>query len=211
MNLSKPVLITGGILIAGALAWWFISPLFIDRFVNEELPASKKTSITHMAKTVSESKRDEFITTMNEVAKENKEMEQGMPNAKDGTVLISSGSLRAVAHEGSGSVRVLRLEPYKDHIVRFENLDVLNGPDLHVYLSTGLNIESKKDLAQFVDLGKLKGNQGNQNYVIPDNIDLSKYNSVVVYCKSFDVVFAAANLESLVNEVAPATSTTSTQ
>ena len=58
--------------------------------------------------------------------------------------------------------------------MRFENLDVSNGPDLYVYLTMDT---TAKD---FVSLGRLKGNIGNQNYLIPENIDFEKYNTVLI-------------------------------
>ena len=71
-----------------------------------------------------------------------------------------------------------------------------NGPALHVYLSRHEDPDSPgevKDLG-FVDLGDLKGNRGNQNYPIPSDVDIAGYNSVVIYCKPFNVVFSVASL-----------------
>ena len=45
-----------------------------------------------------------------------------------------------------------------------------------------------------VNLGKLKANNGNQNYNIPDGTDLSKYDSVLIWCKQFSVLFGNAEL-----------------
>ena len=49
----------------------------------------------------------------------------------------------------------------------------------------------------YIDLGKLKGNRGNQNYPIPDDADIGSYRSVVVYCKPFSVIFSVASLQVL--------------
>jgi len=72
--------------------------------------------------------------------------------------------------------------------VRFENFKSTNGPDLFVYLATD------DQASDFVDLGRLKGNVGNQNYEIPEGVDLSKYNKVLVWCKAFSVLFGSAEL-----------------
>ncbi len=48
--------------------------------------------------------------------------------------------------------------------------------------------------SDYVDLGSLKGNMGNQNYEIPTDLDLSDYQGVVIYCMPFHVVFATASL-----------------
>jgi hypothetical protein len=73
-------------------------------------------------------------------------------------------------------------------VLRVENLKVTNGPDLYVYLATDTGS------SEFVDLGRLKGNIGNQNYVIPDGTDLTKYNTVLIWCKLFSVLFGSAEL-----------------
>lgn len=195
----------------GLLGWWLISPLFIDKRVDEELPMRKKTAISALSEKVNENRKTDFIEMMNETAKKDDMMKQDMPHADKGVVLLAAGSLKPVAHDGSGSVRILRLDPYEDQIVRFENLDVLNGPDLHVYLSANENIESAKDVGDFIDLGKLKGNQGNQNYTVPSNVDATKFKSVVIFCEPFKVVFASANIEVVPEQkVVPTSSENST-
>ncbi len=90
-------------------------------------------------------------------------------------------------HETEGDVRVIKLEDDSQY-VRFENFKSTNGPDLYVYLATDDNA------SDFVNLGSLKGNVGNQNYEIPEGVDLSKYNKVLVWCKAFSVLFGSAEL-----------------
>jgi len=74
---------------------------------------------------------------------------------------------------------------------------VTNGPELHVILAPHPNPESRGDVtaAGYVDLGKLKGNIGDQNYAIPENVDLPGVGSVVIYCKPFHVIFSVATLQ----------------
>ena len=90
-------------------------------------------------------------------------------------------------HNAEGSARVLNLED-GSAVLRLEDFRVTNGPDLYVYLSTD------RSAADFVDLGRLKANAGNQNYELPSGIDLSKYDNVVVWCKAFSVYFGGAQL-----------------
>ena len=63
-----------------------------------------------------------------------------------------------------------------------------NGPDLYVYLSTD------KSASDFVNLGRLKGNMGNQNYEIPQGTDLERYGTVLIWCKAFSVLSVKAEL-----------------
>jgi len=44
------------------------------------------------------------------------------------------------------------------------------------------------------ELGKLKGNRGNQVYPLPDDLDLSNVRSVTIWCARFAVSFGAAEL-----------------
>jgi len=90
-------------------------------------------------------------------------------------------------HETEGDALIIELEDGSQY-VRFENFKSTNGPDLYVYLATD------DKATDFVNLGLLKGNIGNQNYEIPEGVDLSKYNKVLVWCKAFSILFGSAEL-----------------
>jgi len=110
--------------------------------------------------------------------------------------LIATGEFRSLEHGTTGTAAIVEL-PDGSHLLRFEHLDTLNGPDLHVYLSEVAAGDDARAYGEgFVDLGKLKGNKGNQNYEIPPGTDLSKFRSVVIWCKRFTVGFGVAPLES---------------
>ena len=49
-------------------------------------------------------------------------------------------------------------------------------------------------MGNYIDVGALKGNIGNQNYEIADGTDIAAFNSVVIYCVPFHVVFSTATL-----------------
>ena len=100
-------------------------------------------------------------------------------------------------HRGSGQA-IIFSTPGGGHLLRLENLEVTNGPALHVILSPHEDPTRSDEvkLGGYVDLGDLKGNRGNQNYVIPAGVDVSVFNSVVIYCKPFSVVFSVATLQS---------------
>ena len=92
-------------------------------------------------------------------------------------------------HNAEGVAKVITLQD-GNRVLRLENLKATNGPDLYVYLSTD------KGTSDIVNLGRLKGNIGNQNYNIPPGTDLTKYNTVLIWCKSFSVLFGSATLAS---------------
>ena len=99
-------------------------------------------------------------------------------------------------HKGSGQATIYQL-PDGSHVLRLENLDVTNGPDLRVILSPSRNPESSGEVKGqgYVELDKLKGNKGNQNYPIPTGFDVAPIQSVVIYCKPFKVIFSVASLQ----------------
>ena len=99
-------------------------------------------------------------------------------------------------HQGSGEATIYR-GPDGSHLLRLENFQVTNGPELHVILSPNPAPESRDDVHQpgYLDLGSLKGNVGNQNYEIPADVDVSALSSVVIYCSPFHVVFSIAPLK----------------
>ena len=79
-------------------------------------------------------------------------------------------------------------------ILRFENLNSANGPDLHVYLSKQASPANTQQVMDGLEVGKLKATQGTSNYELAATTDITQYKSVVIYCKSFSVVFGYANL-----------------
>lgn len=111
---------------------------------------------------------------------------------------LVKGELISHEHASSGTVKVLELAD-GSRILRFEGLDTSDGPDLRVWLSDAPVIEGAAgwyvfdDGAHF-DLGALKANKGDQNYVIPPGANLADYSSVSIWCARFAVSFAAAEL-----------------
>lgn len=125
-------------------------------------------------------------------------IDQVVEEAGPGTepVRLASGQFRGAdaLHKGSGTATVLSL-PEGGNLLRLENLDVTNGPDLRIVLVAHPDPTSSADVKeQFLDLAALKGNIGNQNYTIPADVNVSEFASVAVWCRAFGVLFAAAPL-----------------
>lgn len=99
-------------------------------------------------------------------------------------------------HKGSGNALIVRVGD--DRVMRFEEFNVTNGPDLYVYLAAHPQPRSRADVDQgFVNLSRLKGNIGAQNYAVPASVRLETYQSVVIYCRRFHVVFSTATLQAV--------------
>lgn len=89
-------------------------------------------------------------------------------------------------HPASGMVQLI--DTTEGTVIRYEDYKTLNGPDLFVYLSKDL--EAK----EFINLGELKGTEGDINYTIPDDVDLRAYRYVLTWCKQFGVLFNYAEI-----------------
>ncbi|HET9520400.1 MAG TPA: DM13 domain-containing protein [Candidatus Limnocylindrales bacterium] len=92
-------------------------------------------------------------------------------------------------HFGRGAARLIETEPGV-FVVRLEDFEVRNGPDLYVYLSP----ERDGYAEGAIELGRLKADTGNQNYAVPAGVDPAEVGSVVIWCKQFSVLFAWARL-----------------
>ena len=118
---------------------------------------------------------------------------QPMPDAP---VLLAHGALRDAdrVHKGSGNAGLYQL-PDGGYLLRLEDFRTTNGPDLRVLLVENPDPQGRGDIKSgFLDLGALKGNVGNQNYTIPADADVSRFASVVIYCRAFHVLFSVAPL-----------------
>lgn len=172
-----------------ALAWWLGSPLFLNKTVNEEFPRTVNAQLPQGTT------REEAETIMADAAGVDSPANEPMtaPMEASSTVALLTGNFRDedTLHRGSGEATVYRLED-GSNVLRLEDLNVTNGPDLFVLL---LKDPEGRDKDQgYINLGKLKGNRGNQNYDIPADVDPAGYNSVMIYCRAFSVVFSTAPL-----------------
>jgi hypothetical protein len=125
-----------------------------------------------------------------------KMMEEPMPAAPTEWLVVVQGQFMDADafHQGAGSATVY--QQGEKIVLRLENFSVTNGPDLHVILSKHPAPTSRSDVGEdYIDLGQLKGNQGDQNYNIPPGVPLPEYQSVVIYCVPFHVIFATASLK----------------
>ena len=153
LKIAIPVFILG--FLAGAGFWYLLSPAFIDRVVDEQLPAGFELS----------------------------ELRSGQFRNVDG------------AHRGSGEVKVLVNEA-GGALLRFTDFEVTNGPDLEVWLVKDPDPKKSADVSasQWLSLGPLRGNKGDQTYMIPDGTDMVEWGSVVIWCEQFSVLFSVATL-----------------
>jgi hypothetical protein len=108
--------------------------------------------------------------------------------------VLARGTFQSYEHSTSGGAEVLRLADGSRYL-RLTSFVTSNGPDVRVYLSAapaGGDGDAFDD--EYVELGELKGNIGSQNYAIPADLGLRRFESAVIWCKRFSVPFGAAPL-----------------
>jgi hypothetical protein len=140
----------------------------------------------------------------------NNTVSESFPTVAVGTrgapVLLSQGGFKGLGHHTEGRASIF--QQGERHILRLSNgFSTSNGPDVRVYLVEGSNGADNAAIknGKYLDLGVIKGNIGDQNYVLPASFDPAKYASVSIWCKRFAVNFAAASL-STAPDASPSTS-----
>ncbi len=110
--------------------------------------------------------------------------------------VLASGTFAGAdaLHDGAGRATIYR-SPTGQRILRFTDFRVTPGPDLKVWLVAQPAVASSSDVSgsETFDLGDLKGTIGDQNYVIPNEVDLNRYRTIVIWCEAFGVLFASAS------------------
>ncbi len=161
-----------------------------------EMPEDVKTTLMEMA--VNEETDPEMVkeTTLAVMGPDAEVMEEPMTGMEIEPTVLGKGEFGQIdpVHGASGTATIYEL-PDGQRIVRLEDFRSTNGPELHVILTTGTAMETFADVGEYIDLGLLKGNVGNQNYEIPAELDLTPIKSIVIYCRPFHVVFSVADLE----------------
>jgi len=127
----------------------------------------------------------------------NREVNEDFPAAEQGSSaqIVESGTFSGVMHPTTGTATIYRLGN-GDNLLRLTSFKTSNGPDVHVYLVAVADAKDSATVehADYIDLGVIKGNIGNQNYALGHDFDLSKYRTVSIWCKRFAVNFGAAPL-----------------
>ena len=105
------------------------------------------------------------------------------------TMLISQGSFVDADgfHKTKGTVKIVEKEGKK--YVVLEDFEATNGPDLKVYLSDDTKASN------YISLGELKGNKGNQQYELSLEENVANYEYALIWCEQFSVLFGSAKLE----------------
>ena len=161
----------GLVLIAG---WLTVLPVFFDKRVDERLLSATSNTIPSSPTPPSLGPPP-----------------SGPPSTDSGPTKVVAGPLKGLAgHFGRGAVSIYRLAD-GTFFVRLEEIETPRAPAVYVYLAPK---PAQTGPEGAVDLGALKGNQGNQNYLVPPGTDISRYRTVLLWCRRFSTPVAGATL-----------------
>ena len=200
--MSKFIIIAVIVAIA-AIGGYLASPLFYETEVNEPLPTALnqiEPGLTFEKFTeMPDEQREPIVEKMSEDVKDmimekaapmiilvSETMDEMVKDSEPGIEILKSGTFEGLAgHDAEGIAKIIQVNDM--NFLRFENFQVTNGPDLRVYITPD------GDVKNGIHLEKLKGSKGDQNYFL-DGIDVSVYDTVVIYCQPFGVYFGQAEL-----------------
>ena len=168
--LACAVGLAGAAVAAFVLVYFAPQDLFIDTSISEPVP------------TAAASTRPTTFTPTN-----------APPAASAAPIVLAQGAFRSGEHRTTGTARLLELAGGRT-FVRLQDLDTSIGPDVRIWL-TAADAQASDGIvhsSEYVDLGGLKANHGNQNYLVLAGTDLPSFRSVVVWCRRFEAVFGAA-------------------
>ena len=192
--------------------------LFIDVTVDEALPTvaveqtiepSSDTSAQESAGDASQNGSADSSAEEQSATESNADADSAADSSADASAepsvqetpertVTAEGTFISHEHPTAGTARIITLED-GSRVLRLVGLDTDNGPDLKVWLAAAPVIKGRDgwfvfDDDEYLSLGALKGNKGNQNYPIPNDADISDLTSVTSWCERFSVSFGAAEL-----------------
>ena len=127
----------------------------------------------------------------------NHRVDEAMPTATGASNVqsLESGQFYGIVHPTEGTATIYQMGD-GSRVLRLTRFSTSNGPDVHVYMVAADDAKDATTVKKngFVDLGVTKGNIGDQNYTLGNDLDLAKYRAVSIWCKRFSVNFGAAAL-----------------
>jgi hypothetical protein len=185
-------------LVFGVFAFHLV---FVDEVVSEADPFAAASDAAEVAgdppageaSTTDEASATDEVMEAEETPSETVDAVPAPADSPAPPSVVAAGDFVRRSHPTTGRAEVVT--DGNRRVLRLEDLRTDNGPDLNVYLVAAEPDAPVGELAaDFVDLGDLKGNIGDQNYMVPDSVDLDRYTTVVIWCVRFSVAFGAAGL-----------------
>jgi hypothetical protein len=190
-----PIIGVGAVVLLVAFLLFRPDKLFVDDAVNESLADAFPVAATAPATTTTTTPPTTTaapVETTDEPSTTTTTTTTTAAPEPSGPVAVGTGGFYGIDHSATGTATVY--EQGGAHVLRFEDdTDIQNGPDLFVWVLETDSYDGG-DPGEFLDLGKIKGNVGGQNYELPVDFDPEVHQFVLIWCKRFSVPFAAAPL-----------------
>lgn len=180
--MNKKILFSIVSIIVVGIGYFLLSPLWRNVKLDEALPQAQV--VKDNLETMNPTTKEQFMKEVE--AMKDKVMVKADSMPSNAPVVLKEATLVARAHGVMGKALLVQVGGEK--IIRFEDLKTINGPDLRIYLSTGLSVDDA------VDLGAIRATEGNVNYNVPTRTDTTKYHNVLIWCRAFGVLFSYAQL-----------------
>ncbi|MEM1391032.1 MAG: DM13 domain-containing protein [Pseudomonadota bacterium] len=117
------------------------------------------------------------------------------PASIETLVDLPSGDFVRKSKKLKGSYDVVQRDG-RTFIIFSDDFRAANGPDLKIFLSpkslsetTGRNATDGA-----INIGVLKSTRGVQEYEVPAGVDLASFESVLVHCEAYSVLWGGSNL-----------------
>ena len=104
----------------------------------------------------------------------------------DGSLKYTGNFSGTAGQNVSGMAKIYLTD--NKYMLKLENFNTANGPDLKVYLSTASTPSG------FISLGDLKSTNGNQVYEINGTPDFTKHKFVLIHCERYNHLYGVAEL-----------------
>ena len=164
--------------------------IFVDDAVDESLSdafVTETTVTTSVAAQAAPTSTLASVTTT--IPTETPSTTQPPPSAPTAVV---EGQFFGIDHSAEGTATVY--EQDGKYVLRFEDdTNIQNGPDLYVWVLEDDDYVTGTP-ARYIDLGKIKGNVGGQNYELLPEYNPNIHQFVLIWCLRFSAPFAAAPL-----------------
>jgi hypothetical protein len=164
--------------------------IFVDDAVDESLSDAFVTETTMTTSSVEQAAPTSTLASVTTtIPAETPSTTQPPPSVPTAVV---EGQFFGIDHSAEGTATVY--EQDGKYVLRFEDdTDIQNGPDLYVWVLEDDDYQEGTP-PDYIDLGKIKGNVGGQNYELPPEYDPDVHQFVLIWCLRFSVPFAAAPL-----------------
>ena len=189
----KKIIIGSISIVILGIVWVLISPIWRNKKLDEPLPqppvVEGNTSFTQHAPEIKDAIDTMDSKTKQDSTRQTEKMQdkavvKAEPMPSNQPRVLGEAPMIARAHNVAGKALIVQIGDQK--LLRFQDLKTINGPDLRIYLSTGLNVEDA------IDLGTIRATEGNVNYTLPAGTDTTKYHNVLIWCRAFSVLFSYA-------------------